>query len=231
ETDTQEGRVNRLQEEVRELKQKHKQEFYEALKYRELVQAGSSGVDKAESLTNDADHDDNDNGSFSSSEYLNFRGFMDEETKVLSSMISRQVGKAIKNVMPYFINRTPDKLKEVIQKELEGFKREAIMKSFRNEMATYRDFTACDVPKFDGTLNQIASTRWLSVAEGAFHTSCCKEENKVNFALDFLRDSAKMWWDGKVCEKGEEWIRSCTWKDFKELFNAEYASAEEVDKI
>ncbi|GJX87843.1 hypothetical protein Tco_0339857 [Tanacetum coccineum] len=98
-------------------------------------------------------------------------------------------------------------------------------------MATYRDFTACDVPKFDGTLNRIASTRWLSIAEGAFHTSCCKEENKVNFALDFLCDSAKMWWGGKVCEKGEEWIRSCTWKDFKELFNAEYASAEEVERF
>ncbi|GJR29541.1 hypothetical protein Tco_1105773 [Tanacetum coccineum] len=35
-----------------------------------------------------------------------------------------------------------------------------------NEMATYRNFTTCDVPKFDGTLNLIASTRWLSAVEG-----------------------------------------------------------------
>ncbi|GJV84518.1 hypothetical protein Tco_1524416 [Tanacetum coccineum] len=34
--------------------------------------------------------------------------------------------------------------------------------------------------------------------------------------------------DEKVCDKGEEWIGSCTWKDFIELFNAEYAPAEEV---
>ncbi|GKC17790.1 putative reverse transcriptase domain-containing protein [Tanacetum coccineum] len=47
------------------------------------------------------------------------------------------------------------------------------------------------------TLNPIASTRWISAIEGAFHTSSCKENNKVNFALNFLRDSAKMWWDGK----------------------------------
>ncbi|GJS71015.1 zinc finger, CCHC-type, retrotransposon gag domain protein [Tanacetum coccineum] len=112
----------------------------------------------AESPTNDADHDD------TSSEDLNFKGFTDEVTKVLSSMISRQVGKAIKNVMPYYINRTADNLKKVIQKELKGFKREEIMKGFRNEMATYRDFTACDVPKFDGTLDPIASTRWLSAS-------------------------------------------------------------------
>ncbi|GJW43251.1 hypothetical protein Tco_0072050 [Tanacetum coccineum] len=46
-------------------------------------------------------------------------------------------------------------------------------------------------------LDPIASTRWLAVVEGAFRTSNCKEKNKVNFASNFLRDSAKMWWEGK----------------------------------
>nr|GEW74000.1 hypothetical protein [Tanacetum cinerariifolium] len=105
------------------------------------------------------------------------------------------------------------------------------MRDFRNEMAIYQDFTACDVPKFYGILISIASTRWLSAVEGAFRTSCYKEKNKVNFALNYLRDSAKIWWDGKIYEKGKEWIGSCTWKELKELFNAEYASAKEVDKI
>ncbi|GJZ58277.1 zinc finger, CCHC-type containing protein [Tanacetum coccineum] len=52
----------------------------------------------------------------------------------------------------------------------------------RNEMTTYRDFTACDVPKFDGALDPISSTRWLAAVEGEFRTSNCKEKNKVNFA-------------------------------------------------
>ncbi|GJV14490.1 hypothetical protein Tco_1359813 [Tanacetum coccineum] len=108
-------------------------------------------------------------------------------------MISRLVGRAIKNVMPYYISRTTDNLKEVIQKELEEFKKGGIMNDFRNEMATYRDFTACDVPKFYATLNPIASTRWLFTVEGSFPTSCYNEKNKVNFASNFLRDSAKMW--------------------------------------
>nr|GEX81836.1 zinc finger, CCHC-type, retrotransposon Gag domain protein [Tanacetum cinerariifolium] len=56
-------------------------------------------------------------------------------------------------------------------------------------------------------LNPIASTRWLAVVEGAFCTSNCKEKNNVNFALNFLRDSAKMWWEGKVCEKEIDRIR------------------------
>ncbi|GKD21041.1 zinc finger, CCHC-type, retrotransposon gag domain protein, partial [Tanacetum coccineum] len=155
----------------------------------------------AKSPTNDADHEYNENGSSSSSEDLDFRG------------------------------QTTDNLKVIIQKGLEEFKKGGIMNDLRNEMATYRDFMACDVPKFNRTQNPIASTRWLSAIEGAFHTSCCKEKKKVNFASNFLRYSAKMWWDGKIYEKGEEWIGSCTWNEFKELFNAEYAPAEEVDKI
>nr|GEZ81913.1 zinc finger, CCHC-type, retrotransposon Gag domain protein [Tanacetum cinerariifolium] len=62
----------------------------------------------------------------------------------------------------------------------------------RNEMVTFRDFIAYDVPTFDEILNLIACTKWLSAVEGDFRTSCYKEKNKVNFALNFLRDSAKV---------------------------------------
>ncbi|GJS26269.1 putative reverse transcriptase domain-containing protein [Tanacetum coccineum] len=157
-------------------------------------------------------------------------------------MISKKVGKAIKNVMPYYINQTTENLKEVIQKELEEFKREGIMKDFRNEMVTYCDFTACNVPKFDETLDPIASTRWLSAIEGAFRTSCCKEKNKVNFASNFLRDSAKMWWDRKVSEeidKVREEFQTLTqtnetknelWKKFNDLipYCSEYHGNEKL---
>ncbi|GJS87501.1 putative reverse transcriptase domain-containing protein [Tanacetum coccineum] len=151
----------------------------------------------------DAQHDDRDNGSSSSSEDLNIRGFMDEETKVLSSMIRKQVGKIIKNMMPYYISQTIDNLKEVVRKELKEFKRSGIMNNLRNEMATYYDFMACDVTKFNGELDLFASTRWLATVEGAFRTSNCKEKKQ----------------------------RACTWKEFKELFNAEFTPAEETDRI
>ncbi|GJY95832.1 hypothetical protein Tco_0512193 [Tanacetum coccineum] len=188
--------------------------------HKEVLKALTSK--RVESPASDADHGDSDNGSSSSFGDYNFIGFVEEETKPLSSMISKKVRKAVRNVMPYYINQTTDNLKEVIQKELEEFKREGIMKDFRNEMVTYRYFIACDVPKFDGTLHPIASIRWLFAVEGAFRTSCCKEKNKVNFASSFLCESAKMWWDEKVCEKGEEWLGLCSWKKFNELFNVEY---------
>nr|GFC31782.1 hypothetical protein [Tanacetum cinerariifolium] len=75
------------------------------------------------------------------------------------------------------------------------------MNNFRNEMETFRDFTACDVPKFDGALDPIASTRWLAAVEG------------------------------KVCQKDEEWIGACTWKEFKELFNVEFTPAKEINRV
>ncbi|GJS67396.1 zinc finger, CCHC-type, retrotransposon gag domain protein [Tanacetum coccineum] len=125
----------------------------------------------AELSASDTEHDDRDNGSSSSFKDLNFRG------------------------------QTTNNLREIIQKELEEFKRSGIISDFRNEMATYPDFTACDVPKFDGVLDPIASTRWLAAIEG------------------------------KVCKKGEEWIGACTWKVFKELFKAEFTPAEEIDRI
>nr|GEV65582.1 hypothetical protein [Tanacetum cinerariifolium] len=93
------------------------------------------------------------------------------------------------------------------------------MNNFRNEMETFRDFTVCDVPKFDGALDPIASTRWLAAVEGDFCTSNYKEKNKVNFSLNFLRNSAKIWLKGKVCQKDEEWIGALNemWKNSNDL--------------
>nr|GEX90432.1 hypothetical protein [Tanacetum cinerariifolium] len=99
-------------------------------RHKEVLKASTSKG--AELSASDAEHDNNDIGSSSSSEDLNFKEFTNEETKVLSSMIRKQVGKTIRI----------------------------------NEMATYCDFTACDVPKFDGALDPIANTRWLAAIEG-----------------------------------------------------------------
>nr|GFA12324.1 hypothetical protein [Tanacetum cinerariifolium] len=169
-----------------------------------------------------AKHDDNDNGSSSGFEDLNYGGFTEEETKALRSMINKKVGKAIKNVMLYYISQTTDNLKEVIKKEVEEFRKSRIMNYYKNEMTTYRDFTLCDVPKFDGELDPIASTRWLAAVKGAFRTSNCKENNKVNFASNFLRDSSKIWWEERIREEFQTLTQTNEtvnemWKKFNDL--------------
>ncbi|GKE92430.1 hypothetical protein Tco_1573525, partial [Tanacetum coccineum] len=79
-------------------------------RHKEVLKASTSKA--AELSASDAEHDESDNGSSSSIKELNFKGFTNKETKVLSLMIRKKVGKTIKNVMPYFISQTTDNLKE-----------------------------------------------------------------------------------------------------------------------
>ncbi|GKC69800.1 ribonuclease H-like domain-containing protein [Tanacetum coccineum] len=123
-------------------------------------------------------------------------------------------------------------MKEQIRQEFEELKKEGgFMKASWKDRATYHDFPTCDVPKFMGDLNPIVSTRWITAVEGAFRTCECEDKSKVNFTTKFLRDSAKIWWEGKMYEKGKDWVGSCSWKECKEMFSAEYALVEEIDKI
>nr|GEY15547.1 hypothetical protein [Tanacetum cinerariifolium] len=177
-------------------------------RHREVLKSLTSK--RVESSASNADHGDSDDGSSSSFKDLNFRGFMEEETKALSLMITKKVGKAVKKAMPYYINQTTANIKEMIQKELEEFKMEGFVKESKKDNAI---------------------TRWLNAVECAFRTSRCEEKNKVNFASNFLRESAKIWWEGNFFEKRKGWLKLCSWKEFKDLFNAEYALAEEIDRI
>ncbi|GKA13980.1 putative reverse transcriptase domain-containing protein [Tanacetum coccineum] len=69
---------------------------------------------------------------------------------------------------------------------------------------------------------------WLVAVKGVFlRTSNCKEKNKVNFASNFLRDSAKMCWEGKKLIESEEAVSNSLtqtsekvnemWKKFNDL--------------
>ncbi|GKB59504.1 hypothetical protein Tco_0915690 [Tanacetum coccineum] len=111
--------------------------------HKEVLNASTSkGVEPSAS---DAEHDDNDNGSSSGFEGLNYGGFTEEETK------------ALRSVIPYYISQTTNNLKEVIKMDLEEFRKGGTISDNRNDMTTYRDFTACDVPKFDGALDLISN--------------------------------------------------------------------------
>ncbi|GJT25439.1 putative reverse transcriptase domain-containing protein [Tanacetum coccineum] len=173
---------------------------------KEVLKASTSK--EAKLSASDAEHDVNDNVSSSSSEDLNFRGFTEEETKVLSSMINKQVGKAIKNVMSYYISQTTDNLKEVSQKELEEFKKVELRTTIGMKWQPIVISRHVMCQSLMGHLTQLLVLDGLSPW-------------KAPFVL----------WEGKVCEKGKEWIGSYTWKEFKDLFNAEYTPAEEIDRI
>nr|GEW47670.1 putative reverse transcriptase domain-containing protein [Tanacetum cinerariifolium] len=175
--------------------------------HKEVLKA--STFKEVELSASDADYDVNDNVSFSSSEDLSFRGFTEEETKALRSMINKQVGKATKYVMPHYISQTTKNLKEVIQKELGEFKKGGIISDYRNEMATYHDFTACDVPNFDEALVPVASTRWLAAVEGAFSNSRspAKEIDRIREEFQTLTQTNET--VNEIWKKLNDLIRYC----------------------
>ncbi|GJV11370.1 putative reverse transcriptase domain-containing protein [Tanacetum coccineum] len=109
--------------------------------------------------------------------------------KVLKATPSKHVGTTASNV-DKVSSGDDDRYSSSSSKDLNfrGFSKEekealdakegGFMKGSWKDRATYRDFTACDVPKFTGDLNPIASTRWITAVEGAFRTSECKDKNK-----------------------------------------------------
>nr|GEU87064.1 putative reverse transcriptase domain-containing protein [Tanacetum cinerariifolium] len=66
-------------------------------RHKEVLESTTSK--RTESLASDVDHGDSDDGSSSSSKDLNYGGFTKEETKALSSMISKKVGKAVLSIL------------------------------------------------------------------------------------------------------------------------------------
>ncbi|GKB80289.1 hypothetical protein Tco_0947184 [Tanacetum coccineum] len=129
-----------------------------------------------------------------------------------------------------------DALNVIITKRKEG----GFIKGSWKDRASYCDFTACDVQKFTGDLNLIVSTRWITVVEGAFHTSECEDKNKVNFATNFLRDICPMEEIDKIREEFHGLVQTNEtmnelWKKFNDMvpYCPEYHGNEKlkVDKF
>lgn len=95
---------------------------------------------------------------------------------------------------------------------------------------SYRDFSACDAPKFHGVLDPVKCAEWIEDVEGAFLISKCAEDCKVVFASNLLRGAAKRWWTQLRKEKKEA-IATLTWEEFTKLFTDQYAPKVERERI
>jgi len=84
--------------------------------------------------------------------------------------------------------------------------------------------------EFNGEVDPIICTRWVSEIEGTFRTSQCPNELKVTYAVSMLRDHAKRWWDGLLTVRKEEMDR-LEWPEFKVMFFKEFRSEAEVTKL
>ncbi|KAJ9567317.1 hypothetical protein OSB04_003283 [Centaurea solstitialis] len=101
----------------------------------------------------------------------------------------------------------------------------------QTRVTTYKDFSACQPPQFNGQKDPVASSRWISEVEGAFLTSSCSEEMKVRYASNLLRKAAKDWWNLINRTRTPEQIAAMTWEQFKELFKEQYVPQVEMERL
>lgn len=59
----------------------------------------------------------------------------------------------------------------------------------------YKEFSTMKPPKLRGNKDLIITLRRISDVVGCFYVFLCPENQKVKFALNFLRWGVKDWWE------------------------------------
>ncbi|KAJ9557274.1 hypothetical protein OSB04_011888 [Centaurea solstitialis] len=160
----------------------------------------------------------------------------DQEIPNLREMIAAEVGEALHDMLPGYFAQ----MKEEVTNEMRSQVEAAVAArpggsggsaGGQSRVTTYKDFSACQPPQFNGQKDPVASSRWISEVEGAFLTSSCSEEMKVRYASNLLRKAAKDWWNLINRTRTPEQIAVMTWEQFKELFNEQYVPQVEVERL
>ena len=146
-------------------------------------------------------------------------------TPDMRGIIASEVREVMNEIMPGLFAQVKDELIQIIDQRV------AVMRPHRVHDSSFRDFSACNPPQFEGKRDPILSIRWISDIEGAFRTSHCAAGNKVTYAVTYLRKSARSWWEFMLKKYSSEEIDTMTWEHFKEIFTEQFIPQIEIEKI
>lgn len=151
----------------------------------------------------------------------------------LREVVAAEIGEVLHELLPGLFDQMKQELTQVVNSRVEAALagRGNGAGSSQVRAATYKDFSACHPPMFEGKKDPVTSTRWISEVEGAFRTSFCTAEVKVRFAVNLLRGPAKDWWNLIVRSRTGEQIESMTWEQFTGLFREQYVPQIEVERL
>ncbi|XP_071704353.1 uncharacterized protein [Rutidosis leptorrhynchoides] len=94
-----------------------------------------------------------------------------------------------------------------------------------------KDFKLSNPPTYEGDLNPIKNTRWISDIEGCFRITRCPEDLKTTFRVCMLRGVAQRWWDDLLVIQGNDYAERLTWGEFKREFFKNFRSEAEVGRL
>jgi hypothetical protein len=88
--------------------------------------------------------------------------------------------------------------------------------------ASYQDFLSTQPPLFHKADEPLDADAWLRTIESKFAllSAPCSEENKVLFAAQQLRGTARLWWDQFHAMQPAEHV--VTWDEFRTAFRAHH---------
>ncbi|KAI3522357.1 hypothetical protein L1887_00076 [Cichorium endivia] len=148
----------------------------------------------------------------------------------LRDLVASEVGEVVQELLPGLFAQIKAELIEKMQ-EMIATATSGTSGLGQPRGVTYRDFSACQPPQFQGKRDPITSSRWITEIEGAFRTCFCPAEAKVRFAANLLRGPAKDWWEIEVNARTEAGIDAMTWEEFKEIFKEQFMPMIEVERV
>ncbi|KAJ9557883.1 hypothetical protein OSB04_012497 [Centaurea solstitialis] len=155
----------------------------------------------------------------------------DVDMESLREIIGAEVAQVMHETLPGLFEQIKGELAKTVISQVEAAmasRASGSGSSQTSRVTSYKDFTACQPPFFQGQKNPIASTHWLTEMEGAFLTSSCSAEVKVRYASNLLRGPAKDWWNIVTEAKSPEQIAAMSWEQFKEIFKEQYVPQVEI---
>ncbi|KAL4561474.1 hypothetical protein LXL04_033640 [Taraxacum kok-saghyz] len=136
-------------------------------------------------------------------------GLGNSETLELIEMISAEVRLAVQELFPGLFAQMKAEILEVMEAKLAEVQAGAGNASQgQPRSCTYKDFSACQPPLFEG-----------------------QKDPLVRFATNLLCHGAKDWWGVEVQSLTNDEVEDLTWEEFKVLFKKEYVPMVEIEKV
>ncbi|GKA42699.1 putative reverse transcriptase domain-containing protein [Tanacetum coccineum] len=99
----------------------------------------------------------------------------------------------------------------------EGSENENNYVNHKRKGCTYRIFSACNLPEFNGKGDAVTTMKWIRETYSVIDPNNCADDEKVKYAAHSFKSEALFWWDMIINVRGVIAIECMTWDEFKEI--------------
>ncbi|XP_071740266.1 uncharacterized protein [Rutidosis leptorrhynchoides] len=164
---------------------------------------------------------------------------LQNSTPFIVQQIRKTMGEAVNTTIASMIKET---VKEELDRRLpqvqeeEGNQRNIEGARVNREIAPLKpyglkDFKLGNPPTYEGSLDPIVSSRWVTDIEACFRKTRCPDNLKTTFGTSMFRGVAQRWWIDLLVVKGSDYPDKITWEEFKVEFFKNFRSEAEIERL